>query len=333
MRLRMMILLLCLLASASLAQAQDTATAVPANLNVPAGNSLALTLEADGVQIYRCQESTKTAGTYEWTFVEPHADLLNATNERIGIHFAGPSWQANDGSTVKGAVVEKADSPNKAIQWLLLKAASVTGNGLFSHVTYVQRIDTVDGVAPQADSCTDAQNGLMSRIPYRAEYRFFTADSMGKNPLNIPDNLQVPAGNTLAYEVHAQGVQIYRCQESADTKGTFAWSLVAPDADLMNDANERVGFHYAGPTWESKDGSWVSGKVMERADSPDGAIPWLLLQGVSEQGDGVLGKISFIQRLDTVGGLAPAADTCTAEQDKATMRVPYSALYVFYTAQ
>src|SRR5262245_44502358 len=110
MRLRMLILLLCLLASVSLAQAQDTATAVPANLNVPNGNTLALTLEADGVQIYRCQESTKTAGTYEWTFVEPHADLLDAANERIGIHFAGPSWQANDGSTVKGTVVEKADS-------------------------------------------------------------------------------------------------------------------------------------------------------------------------------------------------------------------------------
>jgi predicted peroxiredoxin len=333
MRLRMFILLLCLLGSASLVYAQDTTSTVPANLAVPQGNTLALALEADGVQIYRCQESTKTAGTYEWSFVEPHADLLNAANERIGIHFAGPSWQANDGSTVKGAVVEKADSPNKAIQWLLLKAASVTGNGLFSHVTYVQRIDTVEGVAPQADSCTDQQNGLMSRVPYHAQYRFFTADSMGTSPLNIPDNLQVPAGNSVAYQVHAQGVQIYRCQESTETKGMFAWSLVAPEADLLNDANERVGFHYAGPTWESKDGSWVAGKVMEKADSPDGAIPWLLLQGVSAQGKGTFGNISFVQRLDTVGGMAPAADSCTTEHDQQVMRVPYSALYVFYSAQ
>jgi Protein of unknown function (DUF3455) len=149
----------------------------------------------------------------------------------------------------------------------------------------------------------------------------------------VPANLAVPQGNTLALALEADGVQIYRCQESTETKGTFAWTFVAPEADLMNDANERVGFHYAGPTWEIKDGSWVAGKVMERADSPDGSIPWLLLQGVSPQGNGALGKISFVQRLDTVGGMAPSADTCTTEHDQQVARIPYSALYVFYSAQ
>ena len=284
------------------------------------------------MQIYRCQENSEKAGTYQWVFVEPHADLTNEAHERMGIHYAGPSWEANDGSVVRGEVVERADSPNQAIPWLLLKAASVSGNGLFSHVTFVQRLNTFAGVAPGAESCTEQQTGHISRVPYQALYRFYAADPVDMTPANIPDSLQVPTGNRMAYQVHVEGVQIYRCQESTDTAGKFTWVFVEPEADLMNELNERVGIHYAGPTWESKDGSWVVGEVQERADSPEGAIPWLLLKGVSAQGNGMLGNISFIQRLDTVGGNAPAADTCTAEHKQQLLRVPYSALYVFYAA-
>jgi predicted peroxiredoxin len=333
MRLRMFIILLCLFGSALVVYSQDEAATVPANLAVPEGNSLSITLIGDGVQIYRCQESADTKGTYQWVFVEPHADLMNAAGLRMGIHYAGPSWEANDGSVVHGEVVEKADAPNQAIPWLLLKAAPVTGNGLFSHVTFVQRLDTFAGVAPSAEGCTEQQNGHVSRVPYRALYRFYTADPVDMNPTNVPTNLQAPEGNRVAYQVHAEGVQIYRCQESTETKGTFSWTFVAPEADLMNAVNERVGIHYGGPTWESKDGSWVAGEVQERADSPDGAIPWLLLKGVSPQGNGTLGNISFIQRLDTVGGTAPAADSCTMEHKQQVARIPYSALYVFYSAE
>src|SRR5258706_15626246 len=118
MRKRMFIILLCLFGSSLVAYAQDAAPTLPTNLAVPEGNTAFLTLDADGVQIYRCQESTDTKGTYQWVFVEPHADLMNAAGERMGIHYAGPSWEANDGSTVQGAVVEKAASPDQAIPWL-----------------------------------------------------------------------------------------------------------------------------------------------------------------------------------------------------------------------
>jgi hypothetical protein len=332
MRKGMLILLFCLLGSALALYAQDKPATLPANLAVPEGNSAFLSLVGEGVQIYKCAENSEKAGTYQWAFVEPHADLLNTANERMGIHYAGPSWESNDGSAVRGEAAERADSPDGAIPWLLLKAVAISGNGLFSHVTYVQRLDTFAGKAPSADSCTDQQMGQTARVPYRALYRFFAADPVDMRPTNVPANLQVPADNRVAYQVHAAGVQIYRCQESADTAGKFTWTFVAPEADLMNNLNARVGNHYAGPTWESKDGSWVSGKMQEKADSPTGAIPWLLLRSVSAQGSGVLGNISFIQRLDTVGGTAPVADTCTTEHDLQLARIPYSALYVFYTA-
>jgi len=333
MRKQLFIIILCVLGFTWAAQGQDVSAKVPDNLMVPPGNAVLMTLVGDGVQIYKCAENSDKAGTFQWTFVEPHANLLNRSNERMGIHYAGPSWEANDGSAVRGEVVERADSPDGAIPWLLLKAAAVSGNGLFSHVTYVQRLDTFAGAAPAAEYCTDKQSGQMARVPYRALYRFYTADPLDMSPTHVPDGLQVPAGNHVTYQVHAAGVQIYRCQESADAAGKFTWTFVAPEADLMNDQNALVGTHYQGPTWASKDGSWVAGAMQAKADSPNGAIPWLLLKGTSAEGNGVLGNVSFIQRLDTVGGTAPAADTCTEDHDLELVRVPYSALYVFYTAE
>ncbi len=333
MRVRMFIVLLCLFGSSFVAYGQDAASNLPANLAVPEGNTLFQTLIGDGVQIYRCEENSEADGKYQWVFVEPHADLMNESYVRMGIHYAGPSWEANDGSVVRAKVMERADAPNQAIPWLLLQAVSVTGNGLFSRVTFIQRIDTFEGVSPLAESCTERQKGSVSRVPYRALYRFFTNDSLDMSPPNIAENLRVPTGNHVAYQTHAEGVQIYRCQESAETAGTFNWVFVGPEADLMNALNERVGTHYSGPTWESHDGSVVVGEVLERADSSEGAVPWLLLRAVSARGNGMLGNLSFIQRLDTVGGMAPTADTCTAERNQQLVRMPYSALYVFYSAE
>lgn len=61
-----------------------------------------------------------------------------------------------------------------------------------------------------------------------------------------------------------------------------------------------------------------------------GAIPWLLLKAASAQGDGVLGDVDYIQRLDTAGGVSPPGP-CDADED-ATISVGYRALYRFYAA-
>lgn len=147
-----------------------------------------------------------------------------------------------------------------------------------------------------------------------------------------PDNLQVPAGHTQSSETNATGVQIYVCSASKADAGKTEWSFKAPEADLFDASGAQVGKHYGGPTWEGKDGSKVVGEVKARADDPAGkAIPLLLLSAKSNSGSGVFTKVSFIQRLATEAGKAPA-DGCTQADLGKEARVPYKALYRFYTA-
>jgi hypothetical protein len=93
-----------------------------------------------------------------------------------------------------------------------------------------------------------------------------------------------------------------------------------------------AGKHYAGPTWESLDGSLVVGARVAGASPDPSAIPWLLLRAVSHAGDGVMDEVTFIQRVVTHGGLAPA-DGCSASNTGDLARVPYTATYCFYEPQ
>jgi FtsP/CotA-like multicopper oxidase with cupredoxin domain len=147
---------------------------------------------------------------------------------------------------------------------------------------------------------------------------------------DVPDALKVPAGNKLDFAADAEGVQIYVCQASA-TDGSLAWALKAPDAQLFGKRGHLIGTHYAGPTWEARDGSTVVGSRLAAATPDATAIPWLLLQAASTTGDGLMSKVTYIQRLDTVGGLAPQTG-CDAGHPGATVESAYSATYYFYKA-
>jgi hypothetical protein len=104
----------------------------------------------------------------------------------------------------------------------------------------------------------------------------------------IPPNLAVPGGQPLLLEALARGVQIYVCQPTSDNPSVWAWALRGPEAELLNRRGERIGRHFAGPTWEGNDGSQVVGEVRETANSPDPqAIPWLLLQARANESTGV----------------------------------------------
>jgi hypothetical protein len=139
----------------------------------PAGERLALTVPARGVQIYECR--ARKDGGFEWTFVAPDADLFDAKARPIGRHGAGPFWQASDGSRVVGTLKARAEAPAAgAIPWLLLTTKSVGPAGEFSHVTSIQRINTTGGTAPSAP-CTERVRGTTVRVPYTADYVFFTA--------------------------------------------------------------------------------------------------------------------------------------------------------------
>jgi hypothetical protein len=135
--------------------------------------------------------------------------------------------------------------------------------------------------------------------------------------------LQAPAGNKVAFQAYAVGVQIYRWD------GT-KWAFVKPEAALFaGEESGVVGIHYVGPTWESNSGSYVIGAVIDRATPDPGNIPWLLLGAVESDGPGIFDGITFIQRVNTVGGIAPPAP---GEFVGEIARVPYSAEYYFYRA-
>ena len=144
-------------------------------------------------------------------------------------------------------------------------------------------------------------------------------------PSPLCDRLQVPPGNKVAFHVYALGVQIYRWN------GT-TWVFVAPLAMLFADANYsgKVGIHYAGPTWESNSGSKVVATRLEPCSPEPTAIPWLKLQTVSTEGPGIFSSVTYIQRVNTTGGLAPTAPGSSID---AVVEVPYTAEYYFYRAQ
>ena len=137
--------------------------------------------------------------------------------------------------------------------------------------------------------------------------------------------LRVEAGNKVIAHAYAIGVQVYRWN------GT-GWVFVAPVALLYQDEGYHGEFatHYVGPTWESNSGSKVVGAVLERCTPDPDAIPWLLLKATSSEGPGIFHGVTFIQRVNTTGGLAPA-DPGDLVGDE--VEVPYTAEYYFYRQQ
>jgi hypothetical protein len=148
-------------------------TNVPAALSVQLTQKLTIVAKAVGVQIYECGVDKNKLGVYTWNLKAPEAELFNSQGDPIGKHYAGPTWEARDGSKVVGQVKasDKGTDVN-AIAWLLLNAKSNEGVGLFEHTTNVQRLNTVGGKAP-ADGCDQTRLGIVTRIPYTAKYYFY----------------------------------------------------------------------------------------------------------------------------------------------------------------
>ena len=140
----------------------------------PAAASSSQRLAARGVQIYECRTAPDPYSPTQWTLVAPEAELFDFGGQRVGRHFAGPHWEATDGSRIVGSVKARADAPQRgAIPWLLLGTKSVGGPGHFSGVTQVLRINTVGGVAP-ATACSPGVPGGRVSVPYSADYVLFT---------------------------------------------------------------------------------------------------------------------------------------------------------------
>ena len=136
---------------------------------------------------------------------------------------------------------------------------------------------------------------------------------------------QLRDGNKVFLVGHGVGVQIYTCNGSV-------WSSAVPRANLYDDNGKLIISHFAGPCWQAKDGSKAVGTVVDKVTPDLTAIPWVLLSAKTTPGpDGDrLVDTTFIQRLDTVGGLTPPAADCNAATAGTVVEVPYTAEYVFW---
>ena len=153
--------------------------------------------------------------------------------------------------------------------------------------------------------------------------------SCATRPPSVSPPLRAPADQPLLLRAKAEGVLIYDCKMALEGS-RWEWVLRGPEAELRGDGGRVIGRHYAGPTWEATDGSKVVGELARRLPAPDAeAVPWLLLRAQTTEGDGLLGRVTWIQRVDTRGG-QPPAQGCDGGQAGASLRVPYRATYYFY---
>jgi hypothetical protein len=148
----------------------------------------------------------------------------------------------------------------------------------------------------------------------------------------VPTNLRPSPGEVLFLEARASGVQIYECALKAGQPPTYEWTFRGPEAALVDSSGRSLGKHNAGPTWKSNDGSSVVGEVKAHDSGPSAnAIPWLLLTAKTTAGSGAFSATTSIQRVRTVGGVAPS-EACSASNAAQVARVPYTAKYYFYRA-
>jgi hypothetical protein len=147
-------------------------------------------------------------------------------------------------------------------------------------------------------------------------------------PRDVPAALNPPADATLKAGFYAAGTQNYVCATPA-AGGAPAWPVKAPHALLLRGLDTEA-IHVAGPSWQAVDGSVVVGAKVASAPAPDASdVPWLLLQAASHTGAGQFAPVSWIQRLGTSQGVAPATGCDDAHLGAETL-VPYRALYFFY---
>ena len=143
---------------------------VPPQLQPPANEKLLLRVHAKGDQVYTCKGD---AGQFAWALKAPDAQLFDKDGKPFGKHFAGPSWEASDGSRVTGKAVANAPSPDAdSIPWLLVNIVSHEGSGVLSSATTIQRLNTKGGKAP-ASGCDAANAGKELRVQYSADYLFY----------------------------------------------------------------------------------------------------------------------------------------------------------------
>jgi hypothetical protein len=150
----------------------------------------------------------------------------------------------------------------------------------------------------------------------------------------LPDEIRVPVGNKVAMEAVGVGQITYECRPKKDAAGQYVWVFVGPDATLNDRNGKKVG-KYIGPpaTWEGVDGSRITGTQLAVSPASPGNIAWQIFEvdTATATGKGSMNGVSFIQRVATKGGVAPATGCDMANNGKKVV-VNFQADYIFYKA-
>lgn len=185
-------------------------------------------------------------------------------------------------------------------------------------------------------SCQKEQNSgfISSQKEDPAQITLANASAATGCNVIVPDSLKVPAGNKLALQTYAKGVQIYQLKRSTTNPDVLVWVNTAPSATLYAkpDFTNQLGTHFGGPSWQFTKGVFkdqrVVGTKLKGSNQDPTAVPWLLLKAVDSLSS-ANNKITYIQRLCTTGGLAPAPPVASDEEGRIDS-IPYTAAYLFY---
>ena len=148
-------------------------------------------------------------------------------------------------------------------------------------------------------------------------------------PADVPEAVRPPTTVKVSMHTVGAGEITYECRLKAGSTDAYEWAFVAPVATLKDKTNKVVGKYYAGPTWEANDGSKITGKQVAIAPATAGSIPLQLVKTEPATGQGAMTGVSYIQRVNTKGGVAPT-DPCNKTALGNKKQVSYEADYVFY---
>ncbi|MFP2767988.1 DUF3455 domain-containing protein [Oceanisphaera sp. KMM 10153] len=148
----------------------------------------------------------------------------------------------------------------------------------------------------------------------------------------VPESMQVPAGHKVALETVGVGEITYECRDKPDAPGELGWAFAGPNAVLNDSSGKQVGRYFGPPaTWAAMDGSKVTGTQLAVSPGGEGNIPYQLVQANPAMGEGAMVGVTYIQRLDTQGGVAPAMACGEANKGERQI-VKYQANYIFWKA-
>jgi hypothetical protein len=149
---------------------------LPASIQVPAGNRVAMETVGKGEILYECRDKAGMPGQVEWTFVGPEARLMDRAGKQVGRYYGPPAtWEASDGSKLTATQLAVAPSGPTSLPYQLVKANPAMGSGAMTGISYIQRVALQGGVAPTTMTCSEANKGQRATVPYQADYIFWKA--------------------------------------------------------------------------------------------------------------------------------------------------------------